>query len=538
MKIIACSLSPCIHIAGVINFLNIAEKLGNEVLFLGSAITLENLLSAIKEHKPDLVGVSFRLTPEVAKGIFLRLKKMIEENDIKIKFVLGCTPSVAEVARELGIFDMIFTGEESPIEVASYLKGKGIIRKIFYPQTLIERIENNRPFPILRHHFGLPSLEETISGAREIAEAGVLDVISIAPDQNAQENFFRPNQMKPELDGAGGVPLRKEEDLIKIYQATRTGNYPLLRCYSGTRDLIRWGDMLQRTINNAWAAIPLCWYSSLDKRSTRPLVEAIRENQQAIRWHAERGIPVEVNEAHQWGLRDAPDVVTVVTAFLAAYNAKKLGVKNYIVQLMLNTPLSTSGKADLAKMLAILELISRIEDDNFTVFRQIRTGLTSLSSDMSVAKGQLASSIQLGLSLSPHIVHVVGFCEGDHAATAKEVIESCKIIQGVIRNFYLGFPNPFDEDVITRKEHLLKEAGVLLSAIEELPSESQDPLTDPEVIARAIKIGLLDAPHLKGNPSACGEIKTRIINGGCDAVDESGRPMSEEERISRIRSKL
>ncbi|HHV80126.1 TPA: cobalamin B12-binding domain-containing protein [bacterium] len=535
MKIIACSLSPCIHIGGVINFLNIAEKLGNEVLFLGPAITLEELLSAIEEYKPDLVGVSFRLTPDVARGIFLRLEKMIEENNIKSKFVLGCTPSVAEVARESGIFDMIFTGEESPVEVVSYLKGKGVIRKISYPQTLIERIENNRPFPILRHHFGLSSLEETISGVREIAEAGVLDVISIAPDQNAQENFFRPDQMNPELDGAGGVPLRKEEDLTKIYEATRTGNYPLLRCYSGTRDLINWGDMLQRTISNAWAAIPLCWYSSLDKRSTRPLVDAIRENQQAIRWHADRDIPIEINEAHQWGLRDAPDVVTVVTAFLAAYNAKKLGVKNYIVQLMLNTPLSTSGKADLAKMLSILEFISRIEDENFVVFRQIRTGLTSLSSDMSVAKGQLASSIQLGLSLSPHIIHVVGFCEGNHAATAKEVIESCKIIQGVMRNFYLGSPNPFDEDVIMRKEHLLKESEILLSAIEEIPSESQDPLTDPEVIAKAVKIGLLDAPHLKGNPSACGEIRTRIINGECDAVDESGRPVSEEERISRIR---
>ena len=104
-----------------------------------------------------------------------------------------------------------------------------------------------------------------------------------------------------------------------------------------------------------------------------------------------------------------------------------------------------------------------------------------------------------------------------------------------MRNFYLCSPNPFDEDVIMRKEHLLKESEILLSAIEEIPSESQDPLTDPEVIAKAVKIGLLDAPHLNGNPSACGKIRTRIINGECDAVDESGRPVSEEERISRIR---
>jgi hypothetical protein len=538
MKIIACSLEPCIHIAGVINFLNIAEKLGNETVFLGPAINLDELFLKIKEYNPDLVGVSFRLTPEVARGIFLRLRDMIRENNTKSKFVLGSTPSVANVAREIGIFDMIFTGEESPIEVTGYLKGKGIIRRISHPQSLIERIEENRPFPILRHHFGLPSLKDTISGAREIAEAEVLDVISIGPDQNAQESFFRPKEMQDELNGAGGVSIRKEEDLLEIYKATRTGNYPLLRCYSGTRDLVKWSDMLQRTINNAWAAIPLCWYSSLDKRSPRPLVEAIRENQQAIRWHAQRNIPVEVNEAHQWGLRDAPDIVTVATAFLAAYSAKKLGVKHYIVQLMLNTPLSTSGKADLAKMLAILGLISRLEDENFICYRQIRTGLTSLSSDMSVAKGQLASSIQLGLLLSPDIVHVVGFCEGDHTATAQDVIESCKIVRGVIKNFYLGFPSLLDEEVIARKEHLLKESEILISSIKGLATSSKDPLIDPEVIAKAVKIGLLDAPHLRGNPSACGKIKTRIINGGCEAVDESGRPIVEEERISKLEIKL
>ncbi|MBC7320651.1 cobalamin B12-binding domain-containing protein [bacterium] len=535
MKIVACSLEPCIHNAGIFNFLNIAERLGYEAIFLGTSLSIDELLLKIEEYKPDLVGVSFRLTPEVARNIFSRLKKGIKDRNISTRFILGATPSVARVAEEFGIFDAIFTGGESPIEVVAYLKGEGVIRKLSYPQTLLERIEVNRPYPILRHHFGLPSLEDTIKGVREIAEAKVLDVISIGPDQNAQESFFRPEEMKEDLSGAGGVPIRSKEDLERIYSASRTGNLPLLRCYSGTRDLIRWGELLQETIKNAWAAIPLCWYSVLDKRSNRPLIEAIKENQSAMRWHAERGIPVEVNEAHHWGLRDAPDVVTVASAFLSAYNAKAMGVRHYIAQLMLNTPPSTSGKADLGKMLAVLELLSSLEDEKFTIYRQIRTGLASLSSDMSVAKGQLASSIQLGLTLSPHIVHVVGFSEGDHAATPSDVIESCKIAQGVIRNFSLGFPNLLsDEEVIARKEHLVKEAKILILAIKSLGTANRDPLTDPEVIAKAIKIGLLDAPHLKGNPSACGKVKTRIINGGCDAVDDNGLPISEEERISRI----
>lgn len=535
MKIVACSLEPCVHNAGVFNFLNIAERLGYEAIFLGTSLSIDELFLKIEEYKPDLVGVSFRLTPEVARNIFSRLKEGIKDRNISIKFILGATPSVSKVAEEFGIFDAIFTGGESPTEVVAYLKGEGVIRKLSYPHTLLERIEANRPYPILRHHFGLPSLEDTIRGVREIAEAKVLDVISIGPDQNAQESFFRPEEIKNDLSGAGGVPIRSKEDLEKIYSASRTGNFPLLRCYSGTRDLIRWGELLQKTIKNAWAAIPLCWYSVLDKRSNRPLVEAIRENQLAIRWHAEMGIPVEVNEAHHWGLRDAPDVVTVASAFLAAYNAKAMGVSHYIAQLMLNTPPSTSGKADLGKMLAVLELLSSLEDEKFTIYRQIRTGLASLSSDMLIAKGQLASSIQLGLALSPHIVHVVGFSEGDHAATPGDVIESCKIAQGVIRNFNLGFPNLLeDEEVIARKEHLVEEAKILISGIRSIGSATTDPLTDPDVIAKAIKIGLLDAPHLKGNPFACGKVKTRIINGGCDVVDDNGFPISEEERVSRI----
>ena len=103
-------------------------------------------------------------------------------------------------------------------------------------------------------------METTI---KEIAEAKALDIISIGPDQNFQENFFTPYKMKPIEGGAGGVPIRSEKDLIQLYQASRYGNYPLLRCYSGTRNLIKMAGLLQKTINNAWGATPLFWYSLL-----------------------------------------------------------------------------------------------------------------------------------------------------------------------------------------------------------------------------------------------------------------------------------
>jgi len=54
-------------------------------------------------------------------------------------------------------------------------------------------------------------------------------------------------------------------------------------------------------------------------------------------WHGERGIPVELNEPHHWGMRDAPDVVFVASAYLSAYNARAWGVRDYIAAMMFNS---------------------------------------------------------------------------------------------------------------------------------------------------------------------------------------------------------
>jgi len=80
----------------------------------------------------------------------------------------------------------------------------------------------------------------------------------------------------------------------------------------------------------------------------------------------------------------------------------------------------------------------------------------------------------------------------------------------------------------------VREAMVIVDAVRQLGSGLADPLTDVEVLARAVEIGLLDAPQLKGNPHACGKVRTRPVNGAIVAVDEEGRPLTESERIARI----
>jgi len=260
-------------------------------------------------------------------------------------------------------------------------------------------------------------------------------------------------------------------------------------------------------------------------------------HQELMRWHGERNIPVEVNEPHHWGMRDAPDVIYVVSSFLSAYNAKAMGVKDYIAQYMFNSPGGLSDRMDLAKILTCIELAESLADKNFRIYRQTRTGLLSHPVDPDLAKGHLGASIYLQMAVKPHIVHVVGFPEAHHATTADELIQSCKIARRAIENALRGAPDmTADPTVQQRKRELTSEARVTLEAIKALAgSRTGDPWTDPATLARAVQLGILDAPHLKGHLLAKGQILTCIVEGACVAVDaRMGHPICEQERLKAL----
>lgn len=498
-KIWGCTLGNCIHVAGISRFLELAGQCGYETTFAGTGLAVESILAALKKEKPDYMALSYRLTPNVAADILSGLLiKLHEDAYPQTTWLFGGTPPVCEAAARSGLFNTVFSGEETDAQVVRWLKGdfEKPERKTLWGDTLLERIHQQAPFPLLRHHFGLPDLNVTIAGVITLAQSKTLDVISIGPDQNAQEFFFRPENMDHTQDGAGGVPLRKPEDLRRIYETSRCGNYPLLRIYGGTNDLRAWAEMSILELHNAWGAIPLYWYSILDGRSRRPLEEAIIENQATMAWYGKRGIPLEVNEAHHWSLRGAPDEVAVAAAYLAAYNAKVQGVSDFILQMMWNTPSQILPYQDLAKMLAKLAIVDSLADDGFRIWREVRAGLASLSPKPNIAKGQLAASTLLALQVKPHIVHVVGFCEGDHAATPNEIIESCEIVRGVIKNGFTGYPDMTGVSwVQERKQELLSKAHRILERITAL-GQGTEALSDAGVLTAAVHNHIMHAPQM------------------------------------------
>ena len=546
-KILCGAIGSCVHVAGLYRFTQLAEKEGYLTTYLGGAVPIQKMIDAVVEVQPDIVALSYRLSAEALEKLLEDFFADLEKVDRRKRvFLFGGTIETSAIARSFPQFSRLFDGSEDEEEVVLFLRNQTAEaeEQRIPPQRLGERIVWKRPYPLIRHHIGLPTLEETGEEVKILADSRLLDIISLAPDQNAQQSFFRPKEIDPKQDGAGGAPFRSEGDFKRLYQASRRGNHPLMRCYSGTRDLIPFSQVLIDTIHNAWAAVPITWYSALDRRSDRPLLEAIRENQQAIRYNAERQVPVEVNEAHQWALRFAHDAMDVATSYIATWSAYRLGVQEYVMQFMLCTPPELSPKMDLAKALAKWEMVRPLVEESerrgspFRIYKMIRTGLLSYKTDTDLSKGQLTASMFYGAFLQPDIVHVVAYCEAIRRATSVEILESVKMVKQAINMAYRGLPDlSADSELEARKDLLIAEASVILDAIRKLDRTIEDPLSTPEILEQAILTGILDAPGLSKGPAKA-DVKTGIVNGANESLDENGSVLPEKDRIGRLGARL
>ncbi len=210
-------------------------------------------------------------------------------------------------------------------------------------------------------------------------------------------------------------------------------------------------------------------------------------------------------------------------------------MKDYIAQLMFNSPPGLSDAMDLAKMAAMLRVITPLEDEDFHIWRQTRTGLLSYPLQPEAARAHLSASIYLQMAVRPHIVHIVGHTEADHAATGQDVIDAARMARRAIDNALRGAPDMLADPAVQRRiDTLVRDTQLTLDAISALSVSSTDPLTDADVLTQAVQRGILDAPHLRNNPFARGEIRTAFINGACVTVDASGREITEEARLQNL----
>ena len=104
--VVAGALGECVHVAGVTNFLRLAEAAGWRTVFLGPAISVEQMIAAAQREDADLVGVSYRLTPETGERLLGEFAEAASElHERGVRFAFGGTPPVAERVRSVGLFE-------------------------------------------------------------------------------------------------------------------------------------------------------------------------------------------------------------------------------------------------------------------------------------------------------------------------------------------------------------------------------------------------------------------------------------------------
>jgi len=203
--------------------------------------------------------------------------------------------------------------------------------------------------------------------------------------------------------------------------------------------------------------------------------------------------------------------------------------------MMFNSPPGTSDAMDLAKMLAVMAIIKPLASDSFHIWKQTRTGLLSYPLEQNAARAHLASSIYLQMAMKPDIIHIVGHTEADHAATGNDVIDAALMARKAIENAINGQPDPTHDPIVqARIKWLVEQAHITLKAISDLGEGTNEPLINPIVLGKALRKGILDAPHLKNSKIARGLIKTQIINGACETVDTTGNFIDETQRIKQL----
>ena len=87
--VVAGALGECVHVAGITKFLKVAETAGWRTIFLGPAVSIDTFLEAVKREEADLVGVSYRLTPETGERLLGEFAEAADELHSKgVRFVL------------------------------------------------------------------------------------------------------------------------------------------------------------------------------------------------------------------------------------------------------------------------------------------------------------------------------------------------------------------------------------------------------------------------------------------------------------------
>jgi hypothetical protein len=593
-----------VHTLGISTVSKLLEDCGYEVIIgdadIATAVAriskLDNislLIKWINRHRITRLGFSYRLDPNNAQLNFgkvvhlLRDKKMFKDQGGPIEklYFAGLPEACYRIDEEYHGEFLTFIGDETQIEtlrkldippekIPSFISqgskydddrlsfAKSFIEsgsyRLFnktrvtnYPEfgtfedTLAKRISANRKsskLPLTRVHVGpyqpnyIEAKKEFLSWLRSLSVRGLLDIVSVGSSQLSQSDFGTEWGDRP---NGGGVPINSEKDLNDIWQVARP---MLVRTYSATRNVPQMAEVYERTINIAWHALSLWWFNKIDGRGPYDVLKNLQQHFEALKVIARHGKPFEPNIPHHFSFRGGDDYTYVLSSYLAALAAKRLGIRYFVLQTMLNTPKYTWGVQDLAKARALLKLVRELEDRSFTVFHQPRAGLDYFSPNLDKAKIQLAAvtmmmdDIEPENANGPDIIHVVSYCEAITLATPEYINESIQITLSALEEYRYAKLNGLMEDmnhsndVSERTEDLYFEVKSIVTMLEaKIPN-----LYTPEGFYEVFRSGVFAVPYLWEGREEFAEAvkwKTGLVNGSVQVLDEEGKPIKPSKRL-------
>jgi len=643
-RVLNCSIDPCVHTLGVEKFAEWLESRGTGYVAvkLGPAVSIDELIDKIRESKAEVVAFCYRLgdlhVDEIIKELVEKAYKYgLEPEKSGIRYCFGGLRPAANLVRAMtglpvledkfsppedrhydlekiaekyknnkklqGFFELIVDDYVTMEELEYFAQKKVRLakEKIKWADDLLERIKQVRELenrPILRAHIGAAAetIEPTVEGTKKLSESRALEIVSLAPDQACQA--FLAKFVRGEEDptkyrrGEGGAPIRSKEDLKKLKEATKCGNWPMIRIYSGTDELVELAKIFEETLHMPFPAVPVFFYNRLDGRGPLSILDGINEHFNTMRWWASINKPLEINDPHQWQLRRCSDDMYVTDHVLCGVIALKMGIKNYVMQLMFDLPPEINPIFDLAKMKAAYELIEPLTKYfDFNIIKETRGGLSSFPPNLDRAKSHLSMTTYWQMFMEPDIVHVVSYCEAHHDAKPEDIIASCDITKQAIEEYYRApLPDIWENPkVLARKEELKKGAMynilhlVLMGGYEGKINlrNFEEYAVSPEVAAKrgnindreknyqtmlldfidernypsgkcdmisadnldlALQVGLFQAPQVTvvdKRYELTGMCKTKIVNGAC-RIDEFCRQKvkDEIERVDLVRKRF
>lgn len=600
-----------VHTLGITTIANLLKDCGYECYIapIDVSAALENihklnnfslLQKWIIDNHITRIGFSYRLDPQEAKDYFghlfyeLQSHNLFYENGGCLRgiFFAGLPDACRLVERDFGSNILVFPGDETPVEsliklgVPSYkfpkdiqltseyddmrwefaknlidndlYSSNGVRDHLGYKDagtvtdSFVKRLrycQEKHSLPLIRAHVGpyspnrLEAIKEFISWEKELANAHLLDILSIGSSQLTQSRFGENWDDSP---NGGGVPVNSEQEYMMIKEAASP---MLVRTYAGTKDITKMAVMHERCLNISWHALSFWWFCEIDGRGTNTVLENLREHFDTIRYIASVGKPLEPNVPHHFAFRGADDLTYIISGFLAAKAAKKMGVKDLILQNMLNTPKYTIGLQDLAKGRAMLRLVRELEDVDFKIHLQTRAGLDYFSPDLEKAKVQLAAVTALMDDLepnnvdSPEIIHVVSYSEAVRLANPSVINESIKITLAALDQYRalrkLGKIENMEYycELNERAEEMYQEAKAAIEILEQyFPN-----LYTAEGFFKIFEEGFFPVPYMLDPNSKYSKAtawNTAIKNGGIRVVDAKGNIICTTKRYKSIIDRL